>query len=35
MLCVFEINFNTDNEENIHKEVAGDERMIDYNNLIF
>ena len=35
MLCVFEINFNTDNEENIRKEVARDERMINYNNLIF
>ena len=35
MLCVFEINFNTDNEENINKEVARDERMINYNNLIF
>ena len=35
MVCLFEVNFNTDNEENIHKEVARDEKIINYNNLIF
>ena len=35
MVCLFEVDFNTDNEENIHKEVARDERIINYNNLIF